>query len=970
MSHLTNRAEYDANGNITALDLSGLKLTDLPPKVGQLRDLKTLNLSENHLTVLPKDIGELGNLCDLNLSENRLRTLPPELGKLESLRYLALWGNNLTYLPPEIGQLADLRELDLSDNRLPALPPEIGDLSSLESLYLLNNSLMVVPAEVGRLKRLQRLFLAGNRLAELPPQIGQLAKLQDLDLSNNRLRSLPPEITELSELLSLKLERNPLRNPPPEVVARGQSDIFDYLHDLSVGSEIRYEAKLLMVGEGATGKSSLLRALRGESFVDGLSTTHGIDIKPFCLPHPYLPSVNITLNVWDFGGQQIYHSTHQFFMTKRSLYLMVWSARSNINQARLDHWLAKIQVLAPDAPVILVATHLDEHPMDLNFIRFKEAYPQVVGHVGVSNKDGTGIAELRKMIAKEAARLPLMEQQWPKTWLEAEAALRKDPRYHLTSSEYADACVKQGVSRDIATTALGGYLHDLGKILYHQDDDALSDFVVLKPNWLSKAISRVLDDEPTRRNGGVLAHSELARIWDRDENGGRYERRLYPFFLRLMEKYLISFRLESGTPDKESTHSLVPLLLPYDPPRGMPPWCKVLPGKPEINMVYRLQNYVPPGLMSWFIALTHRYTQGLHWREGVRLKYRDHQAEVVLNPSKQELWLRVRGPVPSNFFNILQHTINDRILEYYFEGLDYTREVPCNCHLVAERDTPCEHFHDYERLVERMTQNRLTAECGLTFEEVSVPFLLEGIHYTTDKLVAEKLERNHQALQDLSRGQDRIIEITSQNRELLIQNAQLSEQLIRSFTRLWNLQMASLHAECPNTFVLLPANRSRFNPKNLFNTEFRLFLLCQNPTGPHVCRGEDGYPVPQAKEWWTDIAPWLKRLVEFLRFIPTARDVAEAFDEQYFDDIDTSLDIYDAVVDILPEADPLIEAEHLGLPRGRVDPFAAEGPALRALYTFLKKADKRQRWGGLYRTLTSDGNILWLCSEHRPAYEA
>jgi internalin A len=28
-------------------------------------------------------------------------------------------------------------------------------------------------------------------------------------------------------------------------------------------------------------------------------------------------------NVWDFGGQEIYHTTHQFFLTKRSLYLLV-----------------------------------------------------------------------------------------------------------------------------------------------------------------------------------------------------------------------------------------------------------------------------------------------------------------------------------------------------------------------------------------------------------------------------------------------------------------------------------------------------------------------------------------------------------------------------------------------------------------------------------------------------------------------
>jgi hypothetical protein len=44
------------------------------------------------------------------------------------------------------------------------------------------------------------------------------------------------------------------------------------------------------------------------------------------------------------------------------------------------------------------------------------------------------------------------------------------------------------------------------------------------------------------------------------------------------------------------------------------------------------------------------------------------------------------------------------------------------------------------------------------------------------------------------------------------------------------------------------------------------------------------------------------------------------------------------------------------------------GPALRALHTFLKQADSAQTWGGLHKTLTPDGNILWLCGEHRQPY--
>lgn len=38
---------------------------------------------------------------------------------------------------------------------------------------------------------------------------------------------------------------------------------------------------------------------------------------------------NIELTMWDFAGQEIYYSTHQFFMSKRSLYLLVWNLTSD-----------------------------------------------------------------------------------------------------------------------------------------------------------------------------------------------------------------------------------------------------------------------------------------------------------------------------------------------------------------------------------------------------------------------------------------------------------------------------------------------------------------------------------------------------------------------------------------------------------------------------------------------------------------
>jgi Leucine-rich repeat (LRR) protein len=201
--------------NLKTLDLSGNQLTAPPPEIGQLINLQTLNLSGNQLTALPPEIGQLTYLQWLYLYDNRLTVLPPEIGQLTDLQRLGLSGNQLTALPPEIGQL-DLEWLSLYRNQLTALPPEIGQLTYLQWLYLYDNRLTVLPPEIGQLIYLRRLDLSGNQLTALPPEIGQLTNLKTLDLSGNQLTALP-EIGQLTRLQTLNFSNNKLRMLPPKL---------------------------------------------------------------------------------------------------------------------------------------------------------------------------------------------------------------------------------------------------------------------------------------------------------------------------------------------------------------------------------------------------------------------------------------------------------------------------------------------------------------------------------------------------------------------------------------------------------------------------------------------------------------------------------------------------------------------------------------------------------------------------------
>jgi internalin A len=940
-------------------------LTQLPPEIGQLTNLHVLYLDYNNITQLPPEIGQLTSLQSFHLSHNPLIQLPSEFVQLIGLQELFLTAVGLREFPREILSMVSLRSLIMHNNSLTQLPPEIGQLTNLRGLYVTSNCLTQLPPEIGQLTNLRELLLRNNPLTQLPPEIGQLTNLQRLELDGTALTQLPPEIGNLDNLESIQLNNIPhLLTPPSEIVARGIKDIRVYLQELQKDSIRRFEAKLLLVGEGGTGKSSLLKTLRNADFDLHSSTTHGIEIDQLYLQHPQQSNIMMLLNTWDFGGQHIYHATHQFFLTKRSLYLVVWNARLGAEQGRLNYWLSTIQALAPDSPVLLVATHADERVPDFNYQLYKDAYRQLVGSLSVSNKYGTGIEKLKEILAIHAATLPLIGQLWPTNWVEVEKALMVRKEHHIDANRYTRICAVRRIQAKIAQGTLATYLHDLGKILYFRDDYVLCHLVVLKPNWVTKTISRVLEDNIVREAYGILAHSELSRIWATDEEGHSYEPYLYPVFLRLMERFDLSYQLDPGVPNEYPTHSLIPQLLPHQPPTDLPDW----PKKPELGqahlqMIYRFE-FVPAGIMSWFIVRTHRYTLGKHWREGVLLSYQKHYAKIELNPMTRELRLAVWGIQPHNFFSILKDTL-DLILNR-FEGLYIRREVPCICHWQIESEKICQEVYRYEEdLVRRIEVDKQTVECPASYVAVSVPELLYGIHVsTTPQVIAMVAAGQQEILRRLMAFQQRD--------EVLIQQIkQLCEWSVRHFTRQWNLEMCKMEAECPNTFILIPGSRAPYDLSNWINHPHKLLLLCQSPSGPHRVDENYAYDLHQPKEWWIKVAPWLRYIITFLKYgVPLVGAAGAVFDTIYFKDIEAQVGLLEKIVEDLPK---IVESDQKSIERKSHDMNREQvtiAPALRALYAFLKEKDSSQFWGGLQKVITPDGNILWLCEKHAHSYTA
>ena len=169
------------------VDLSNCGLTEIPPEVFALGDaVQLLNLGGNHLSDLPPAMTQLTNLRILFFASNNFTTIPAVLGTMPSLYMLSFKSNQIETVPadalsPTVGWLI------LTDNRITELPSSIGNLVHLRKCMLAGNRLTHLPDAMAQCRDLELLRIAANDLhvAELPTWLWRLPKLSWLALAGN-----------------------------------------------------------------------------------------------------------------------------------------------------------------------------------------------------------------------------------------------------------------------------------------------------------------------------------------------------------------------------------------------------------------------------------------------------------------------------------------------------------------------------------------------------------------------------------------------------------------------------------------------------------------------------------------------------------------------------------------------------------------------------------------------------------------
>ncbi len=732
-----NTYKLDEAGNIIGLNLSGNGLSgNVLEWLWACTVLEYLDISKNKLTAI--EVPEkMSSLKYLDVSGNKsLQKLVFE-GEIPVLETLELSQCSLPEIYIPVGEASGLKDVYASQNKLKHFAIS-GHCPKLRFLDLSRNALEEIQLPE-KLPTLQFLFLqGGNRISDIG-FLENMLFLQTLNLSENPLKNLETLMPLIEKGVFAKwkkkgngilLEGCPLEEPSPEIVKKGNKAILNYFQaKKEQGVDVLYEAKVLIVGEGGSGKTSLCRRLLEPAcqLPEEEKTTKGIAIHAY--DFSMTDGGNFRANIWDFGGQEIYHATHQFFLTKRSLYILLDDTRKDYKTAQdkeFRYWLGVIDLLSDGSPVLIFQNEkggrskmIDWQGIKVQFDNVKELYKGDLKKEASADSVGKGVKYY-------AQQLPHIGQKLPKKWIAIRKeieALAKEKAY-ISCSEYFTIYEKHLPFDKEKALFLSQYFHDLGVFLHFQEHELLCRTIILKNTWATEAVFKVLDSESVKTKRGRFNMQDCSRIWKDSVYADKH------LELRtLMEEFELCYRLRDSNPPTW----LAPKLLPPSKPEALMDWEK--PG--DLVMVYEY-HFLPKGMINRLMVRQHRFVPNpeLGWQTGVFFEQGDTALLVQLSDKGDEIIFRARGAERKELLNIIAAELDALNATYEDLPEKIIKKVPCICKECLAETTP--EFYTYKELKKRQRKEVPTIECRASYAHVSVGELLEGVEGDIVKMEALK----------------------------------------------------------------------------------------------------------------------------------------------------------------------------------------------------------------------------------------
>lgn len=749
---------------------------------------KSLNLSGLGLEYLPQELFALSDKIEsIDLSNNRLNKIPEkflEFVKLKSTPWnngFKIDGNYIKYSRSYDGQPPiELIKHLINKQKEISLKVEKSinenKKNQIPELYLDGQEIFELPRNLWELKHLQLLDISNNNLVALPPEIEKLENLQILDISHNQLITLPFEITNLKKLKDnngnldwkskgLHLKGNNF-NIPQEIYQKKPSEIIHFLMDLKKEDQPLNEAKLVFIGFGFVGKTSLINCLLGNSINQEEKQTDGISIVPWKFKDN---ERIINVNIWDFGGQEIMHATHRFFMTKRSAYTLVINPENprrseNRTQYELEYWLKLINSYCGNVPILVVINKCDTYKafIDQKYIKYK--YNNVVGFLETSCLENTGLDDFRKVVKQMILGLEHIDNKVPASYFKIKSILEEKNTDYISYSEYSLLCKQVEQNFDPKSEKiLVELLHDLGTVLNFSDDVRLQDTQVLNPQWVTDGVYKLVNSELLLNKMGRVSFDEVCSIL---ENSRFLKNKEVIYLLDIMKRFELCYEVPDikdvfFVPDAFQAHQgefaeLQEGKFIFD----------LVPGDKDslrwIDFIY-LYDFLPESIFPRFIHKTHHLIfKNQCWKSGVILEYEGRKALIKADSFRNIITIRVSGVGKlRSFLSLIREKFES--IHSTINQLNVNSKIPL--------DKSGEILIDYNDLVSCEDHNIQKYFIPKLGKEINVKLYLEGIE---DRDYKGKF-KNMVAKGEIIKVLEELQELFLNNNEIISQLAEISE---------------------------------------------------------------------------------------------------------------------------------------------------------------------------------------------------
>lgn len=189
-------------------------------------------------------------------------------------------------------------------------------------------------------------------------------------------------------------------------------------------------------GEAFQTKRDFFKVIK-ETISDHKPIDYDDEVEEVVINNSEYQEVEIRINIWDFGGQEIMHATHQFFLTQRSLYILVIDSRMDEQENRVEYWLKIISSFGGPSPIIVVCNKSDQQEIDIDLKRLKKKYPSIKCFArSVSCMTGANIDEVNSLINEEVIKLKHIHDELLTNWFAVKSQLECMQSDYISYEKY------------------------------------------------------------------------------------------------------------------------------------------------------------------------------------------------------------------------------------------------------------------------------------------------------------------------------------------------------------------------------------------------------------------------------------------------------------------------------------------------------------------------------------------------------